>query len=73
MSRRLVQPENLPEPIEPLLDLRNAARLLGVSVKTPRDWTQDRKIDYVKLGSRVMIRPETIRHFVTKNTRTAVL
>jgi len=57
--------------IEPLLDVKNAARLLGISVKTLRDWIQDRKIDYVKLGRRVMIRPETIRQFVTRNTRRA--
>jgi excisionase family DNA binding protein len=58
-------------PIEPLLDVPRTAHLLGISVKTLRDWIQVRKIDYVKVGTRVMIRPETIREFVTANTRRA--
>jgi len=37
-------------------------------VKTLRDWIQYRKIDYVKVGARVMIRPETIRQYVTSHT-----
>jgi len=59
------------DPIEPLLDVTRAAHLLGISVKTLRDWIHGRKIDHVKVGSRVMIRPETIRRFVTRNTRAA--
>jgi len=59
------------DPIEPLLDVKQAAYLLGISVKTLRDWIQDRRIDYVKVGARVMLRPETIRVFVKKNTRRA--
>lgn len=61
----------LPDPIEPLLEVKRAAHLLGISVKTLRDWIQYRRIDYVKVGTRVMIRPETIRHFVVTNTRRA--
>jgi excisionase family DNA binding protein len=45
--------------------------LLGISVKTLRDWILARRIDYVKVGARVMIRPETIRRFVIGNTRRA--
>lgn len=59
------------DPIEPLLDVSRAAHLLGISVKTLRDWIQGRRIDHVKVGTRVMIRPETIRQFVTSNTRRA--
>ena len=59
------------DPIEPLLDVSRSAHLLGISVKTLRDWIQGRRIDYVKVGTRVMIRPETIRQFVTSNTRRA--
>ena len=55
--------------IEPLLDVRRAAHLLGISVKTLRDWIQDRTIEHVKVGARVMFKPETIRQFVSKNTR----
>ena len=67
-------PSSFPlDPIEPLLDLRRAAHLLGISVKTLRDWIQARKIEYVKVGSRVMIRPETIRQYVTNHTRQAAI
>jgi excisionase family DNA binding protein len=66
-----MRPRSGPEPIEPLLDVTKAAHLLGISVKTLRDWIQGRRIDYVKVGARVMIRPETIRQFVTNNTRRA--
>jgi excisionase family DNA binding protein len=64
-------PAFLSDPIEPLLDVSRAAHLLGISAKTLRDWIQGRRIDYVKVGTRVMIRPETIRQFVTSNTRRA--
>jgi excisionase family DNA binding protein len=64
-------PQHASDPIEPLLDVSRAAYLLGISVKTLRDWIQGRRIDYVKVGTRVMIRPETIRQFVTSNTRRA--
>jgi excisionase family DNA binding protein len=57
--------------IEPLLNVTRAAHLLGISVKTLRDWIYGRKIDHVKVGARVMIRPETIRRFVISNTRLA--
>jgi len=59
------------DPIEPLLDINRTAHLLGISVKTLRDWIQYRRIDYVKVGTRVMFRPETIRSFVLENTRRA--
>jgi excisionase family DNA binding protein len=67
-------PSSLPlDPIEPLLDVSRAAYLLGISVKTLRDWIHARRIEYVKVGARVMIRPETIRQFVTSNTRRAAI
>jgi excisionase family DNA binding protein len=61
------------DPIEPLLDVRRAAHLLGISVKTLRDWIHHRRIDYIKVGTRVMIRPETIRQFVSNNTQRAAV
>lgn len=72
MALHEVAPAGYVQELEPLLDVKKAAYLLGISVKTLRDWIQDRRIDYVKVGTRVMIRPETLRQFVTKNTRAAV-
>jgi excisionase family DNA binding protein len=70
-SRNPLPPAGPPDPIEPLLNLKRAAPLLGISVKTLRDWILYRRIDYVKIGTRVMIRPETIRELVDRNTRRA--
>jgi excisionase family DNA binding protein len=71
MALHEVTASPMPGPIEALLDVRRAAQLLGISVKTLRDWIQARRIEYVKVGTRVMIRPETIRQFVAANTRRA--
>lgn len=70
-TRNPSPPDGAPDPIEPLLNLKRAAPLLGISVKTLRDWILYRRIDYVKIGTRVMIRPETIRELVDRNTRRA--
>jgi len=70
-SHEAIQPNLVPTPIEPLLDVKQAAHLLCISAKTLRDWIQDRRIEYVNVGTRVMIRPETIRDFIRKNTRRA--
>ena len=70
-ERRAVQTADPPKVLEPLLDVKRAANLLGISVKTLRDWIQERKIDYVKAGKRVMIQPDTIREFISQNTRRA--
>ena len=64
-------PAGPPDPIEPLVSVGRAAPLLGISVKTLRDWILYRRIDYVKIGTRVMLRPETIRELVDRNTRRA--
>lgn len=71
MSLHEASPGTLLGPIEPLLDVPRAAHLLGISEKTLRDWIQARRIDYVKVGTRVMFQPETIRQFVMANTRRA--
>lgn len=44
-----IQPNLVPTLIEPLLDVKPAAHLLGISVKTLRDWIQDRRIEHVKV------------------------
>ncbi len=63
-----IAPADSLDPIEPLLDVGRAAHLLGISVKTLRDWILYRRIDFVKVGTHVKIRPETIRELVNRNT-----
>ena len=57
-------PDSVLGPIEPLLDVTRAAHLLGISVKTLRDWIQGRRIDYVKVGTRVMIQPSAMDRII---------
>lgn len=63
-------PSPLLEVIEPLLSVPQAAKILGISQCTLRNWIQRKKIARVKVGS-VMFRPDTIREFIAYNTRPA--
>ena len=60
-------PTTSPALIEPLIDVRRAAKLLGIREKTLRDWVWRKKIDYVKIGDRDMFEPEAIRDFIARN------
>jgi excisionase family DNA binding protein len=56
------------ELLEPLLNIQQAANILGISQCTLRNWVQRKKIARVKVGGRVMFRPDTIRKFIAHNT-----
>jgi excisionase family DNA binding protein len=56
------------ELLEPLLNVQQAAKILGISQCTLRNWVQRKKIARVKVGGRVMFRPDTIRKFIVHNT-----
>jgi excisionase family DNA binding protein len=64
-------PSPLLEVIEPLLSVPQAVKILGISQCTLRNWIQRKKIARVKVGGRVMFRPDTIREFIAYNTRPA--
>ena len=70
---RLAQPAPTPllEVIKPLLSVTQAAKILGISQCTLRNWIQRKKIARVKVGGRVMFRPDTIREFIAYNTHPA--
>jgi hypothetical protein len=53
--------------LEPLIDVPRAAKLPGISEKTLRDWVWRKKIEYVKVGDRVMFEPNAIREFIARN------
>lgn len=55
-------------PIEPLLDVRTAKRILNVTENTVRDWVAKRRIEFVKVGTRVMFRPQAIRDLIAAGT-----
>jgi excisionase family DNA binding protein len=54
--------------LEDLLDITRAAKVLGISPKTLRDHVLHRRIDYVKVGSRVLFRPDRLLEFIERNT-----
>ena len=54
--------------LDGLLDIPKAAKVLGISPKTLRDHVLHRRIDYVKVGARVLIRPDRLVDFIERNT-----
>ena len=47
--------------------------MLGISPKTLRDHVLHRRIDYVKIGGRVLSRPDTLWDFIERNAVLALL
>jgi predicted DNA-binding transcriptional regulator AlpA len=57
-----------------LLDEREVAKLLGITVGTLQVWRSTRRypLEYVKVGGAVRYRPETIEAFIQSRTQTSV-
>lgn len=55
---------------EGLLSVNQAAKVLGISPKTVRHMVLTGRIEYVKLGARVLFRPEKLREMIEKCTVT---
>jgi excisionase family DNA binding protein len=50
-----------------LVDLREGARELRLSIHTLRAWTYQRRIPFVRLGRRILLRREDLENLVKKN------
>ncbi len=50
-----------------LLDLRQSAKELNVSIHTVRAWTYQKRIPFVRLGRRVLLRRQDLEEFVNRN------
>jgi excisionase family DNA binding protein len=50
-----------------LLNLREGANELKLSIHTLRSWTYQKKIPFVRLGRRVLLRREDLETFINKN------
>lgn len=50
-----------------LLNLRESAREMKISIHTLRAWIYQKRLPYVHLGRRVLLRREDIENFVKKN------
>jgi excisionase family DNA binding protein len=52
---------------EPLLDINEAAEHLNISSHTVRALVRQRKITFVKLGARVLLRLQDLEEFINSN------
>ena len=50
-----------------LKSVDEAANELGISVHTVRAWVSMRKITFVKMGRRVMFKPDDLDSFINNN------
>ena len=53
--------------LEPLLSIKQVMKLLNMPEKTLRDKVWRKKIDYVKMGDRVMFEPVAVRAYIARN------
>jgi excisionase family DNA binding protein len=53
---------------ELLIDVKQAATLLGLKVSTIRAWIAQRRLPYVKCGRAVRIPADAIAQFIERNT-----
>ncbi len=51
-----------------LLNLKEGAQALRISIHTLRSWTYQRRIPIVRLGRRILVKREDLEAFVNKNT-----
>jgi excisionase family DNA binding protein len=51
-----------------LLNVKEAAQLLGLKPASLRSWILRRKIEFVRVGRAVRIPPEVIERFIERNT-----
>jgi len=50
-----------------LLDLREGAKELKLSIHTLRAWTYQKRIPFVRLGRRILLRRQDLESIVNKN------
>ena len=51
-----------------LLNVQEAARYLNITASTLYRWIHQKKIEYVKIGSRVLFSEDILKKFVEQNT-----
>ena len=50
-----------------LVDLRDGAKELHLSIHTLRSWTYHKRIPYVRLGRRILLRREDMENLIKKS------
>jgi excisionase family DNA binding protein len=64
--------ECMPTTLNNLLTIPEAAKLLGMSVNTLRQWVCQRRLPTIKLGKAVRFSPEDLQKFIQANRREAI-
>jgi excisionase family DNA binding protein len=62
----------MPTTLNNLLTIPEAAKLLGVSVNTLRQWVCQRRLPTIKRGKAVRFSPEDLQKFIEANRREAM-
>jgi excisionase family DNA binding protein len=57
--------------LQPLLDVPEAAKLLGIKTWTLRQWLSQRRITFVKIGRLTKLRLEDVEEFIERNRHEA--
>jgi excisionase family DNA binding protein len=60
------------DPIQPLLSVSEAARILGVSIWTLRQWLSQRRIAMIKVGRLTKLTMRDIFEFIERNRKEAL-
>jgi excisionase family DNA binding protein len=58
--------------VQPLLSVPEAAKILGVSVQTLRQWLSQRRIAMIKVGRLTKLTMKDILEFIERNRKEAV-
>lgn len=58
--------------MEKLLDIQETASYLHISLSTLYRWVHYRKIEFVKIGSKVLFSQDYLREFIKSNTNVVI-
>jgi excisionase family DNA binding protein len=58
--------------LSPLLNVPEAAKLLGIKVRTLRQWLSQRRIPFYKVGRLTKLRQQDLSAFIEANRKEAV-
>jgi excisionase family DNA binding protein len=67
-----IQPSQEPSSLLPLLNVPDAAKLLGIKAWTLRQWLSQRRIAFYKVGRLTKIKQDDVAAFIEANRREAV-
>jgi excisionase family DNA binding protein len=61
------------EPVERLLGLNEAGRIMGCSYWTMREWALDGKVPYFRIGRKIMVQESDLRKLIDSSRSVSCL